>query len=169
MGAGWAAGRLSRRVPREDEPPRAEVQSEALVFASGNLGLLYFPEFERRATLAEIGERFPGLIAALAAHDGIGFVAGLSASRDPEVIGSLDVYGRRAAEHLDRELRFPNAPDLLVMSALYPEEDGVAAFEELLGSHGGWEARSRGRSSFTRPHYPSPPASSSARARCTAY
>ena len=36
-----------------------------------------------------------------------------------------------------RELGFTNAPDLLMVSTYWEEDDEVAAFEELVGSHGG--------------------------------
>jgi hypothetical protein len=38
---------------------------------------------------------------------------------------------------LKRTDGFPNAPDILVMSLYRPETGEVAAFEELVGSHGG--------------------------------
>jgi putative membrane protein len=46
-------------------------------------------------------------------------------------------FGTRAAEHLIREDSFPNCPDLLVNSFYNVETNEVAAFEELIGCHGG--------------------------------
>ena len=153
-GAGWAAKRLGKAVPPPEsalEPPEGD--ANVLVYASGNLGLVYFADLDRRATLEEIRLRHPKLIDGLAAHPGIGFVGGYATGAGPVAIGAegehelesgrvtradpLEGYGPNAAGHLRRELDFPNAPDLLVMSAYYPGEDGVAAFEELVGSHGG--------------------------------
>ena len=46
-------------------------------------------------------------------------------------------FGPTAAQHLLRENRFANCPDILVMSQFDPETGEVAAFEELVGCHGG--------------------------------
>jgi putative membrane protein len=49
----------------------------------------------------------------------------------------LQSFGPGAAGHLLREDGFSNAPDILVNSFYDPENEEVAAFEELVGSHGG--------------------------------
>ena len=49
----------------------------------------------------------------------------------------LSVYGPRAAQHLIREDTFANCPDILVNSFYNAETNEVAAFEELIGCHGG--------------------------------
>ena len=46
-------------------------------------------------------------------------------------------FGPNAATHLRRTDSFPNAPDILVNSFVDVETQEVAAFEELIGSHGG--------------------------------
>jgi putative membrane protein len=46
-------------------------------------------------------------------------------------------FGPRAADHLRRTDGFLYAPDVLVNSVYDPETEEVAAFEELIGSHGG--------------------------------
>jgi hypothetical protein len=46
-------------------------------------------------------------------------------------------FGPNAAEHLRRSDGFPHCPDLMVNSAYWPDFGEVAAFEELVGSHGG--------------------------------
>jgi hypothetical protein len=169
--AGWAAGRIQvaegdgggRRRDDEHRAHDARESAEAggerpgggeiLVFASGNLGLIYFRSFEQRATIEEVEAAHPGLLDGLAAHEGVGFVAGVSAAKGPLAIGAdgerpldspqaagidpLAPFGPRAADHLRRELAFRNAPDLLVVSSYYAEADEVAAFEDLVGSHGG--------------------------------
>ena len=49
----------------------------------------------------------------------------------------LEGFGANATAHLRRTDSFPDAPDLLVNSFCNPETNEVAAFEELIGSHGG--------------------------------
>jgi hypothetical protein len=49
----------------------------------------------------------------------------------------LALFGPNAATHLMRTNSFPHSPDILVNSLYNPETDEVAAFEELVGSHGG--------------------------------
>ena len=46
-------------------------------------------------------------------------------------------FGPNAPLHLARTDSFPNAPDILVMSMFDPATGDVAAFEELVGCHGG--------------------------------
>ena len=55
------------------------------------------------------------------------------------VVGAdpLTPYGPNAARHLRRVDSFSNCPDVLVMSTYWPETDENAAFEELIGNHGG--------------------------------
>jgi hypothetical protein len=107
-----------------------------------------------RASLEEIDERYPGLVAGLAAHPGIGFVlvktaglgsvaigrAGVHHLADGRVDGDdpLAPFGPRTADHLRRIDAFAHVGDLLVNSSYDPELDEVAAFEELVGSHGGF-------------------------------
>ena len=49
----------------------------------------------------------------------------------------LAPFGQHAADHVRRTDRFPHCPDVLVNSTYWDEADEVAAFEELVGSHGG--------------------------------
>ena len=49
----------------------------------------------------------------------------------------LAPFGPNAARHVKRTDGFPHCPDLVVNSTYWPETDEVAAFEELVGSHGG--------------------------------
>jgi len=49
----------------------------------------------------------------------------------------LKNFGKNAATHLKRTDGFKYVPDILVNSFYDPETDEVAAFEELIGSHGG--------------------------------
>jgi hypothetical protein len=56
----------------------------------------------------------------------------------------ITLFGANAAKHLLRTDGFPDAPDILVNSFYDSETNEVAAFEELIGSHGGlggWQTR----------------------------
>lgn len=137
------------RAAGTDETAKADV----VVLASGNLGLVSFTDIDGRATMEQIGTRFPGLIAGLASHPGIGFVLVRSESLGGVVIGGggvrylsddrvegadpLAEFGPNAADHLRRTDSFTNAPDILVNSFYDPHADEGAAFEELIGFHGG--------------------------------
>jgi uncharacterized membrane protein YvlD (DUF360 family) len=137
------------------EPPEAAPadRPELVVCASGNLGLVYFPDEPGRRTLEQIDERHPGLVGALANHPGIAFVLVRSAAHGPIAVGTdgirfladdrvqgvdpLAGFGPRAADHLRRLDGFEHCPDILVNSVYDGTLDEVAAFEELVGSHGG--------------------------------
>jgi putative membrane protein len=124
-----------------------------VVLASGNLGLIYSTRRDERATMEEIEEFYPGLLDGLVQHEGIGLVMVRSDEHGPVVLGAegryylpddrvegedpLAAFGPRAAEHLRRTDSFPDAPDVLVNSFYRAETNEVAAYEELIGSHGG--------------------------------
>jgi len=145
-----------RRHEIDPTPSREEVKSEeaqVIVLASGNLGLIYLTDHERRLSFEEIKILYPDLIPGLAQHEGVGFIMVCSDEYGPVVIGSegvhylydgsiegkdpLTVFGNNAVQHLIRTNSFQNTPDILVNSAYYPITGEVAAFEELVGSHGG--------------------------------
>lgn len=131
----------------------ARDEQELIVMASGNLGLIYFKAWKERLTLEQINEAYPDLITGLITHPGIGFVLVRSAERGPMAIGAagvcyladgrvegddpLAVFGPGAAAHLRRTDGFTHVADIMVNSFYDPETDEVAAFEELIGSHGG--------------------------------
>ena len=126
---------------------------EIIVLASGNLGLLSFTGLPGRASRQQLDSVYPGLVTGLAAHEGIGFVmvhdelegdlvigsSGVRYLRDDRVEGidPLTTFGPNAADHLRRTSSFTNCPDLLVNSFFDPVADEGAAFEELIGFHGG--------------------------------
>ena len=125
---------------------------ELSVMASGNLGLITFPREPGRLTRERINTLYPDLLDQLRNHPGIGFVlvdseqGGLVLGADGflrietrEVEGEnpLAPYGPNALEHVLRTHRFSNCPDIMVNSTWWKDMDEVAAFEELVGSHGG--------------------------------
>ncbi len=121
---------------------------EVSVMASGNLGLITFPRIEGKATREQIEDARPGLIEALRTHEGIGFVLVESIVLGPngthdlttgEIEGDdpLAPYGPNAKHHVARTDAFPHCPDIMVNSRYWADLDEVAAFEELVGSHGG--------------------------------
>jgi uncharacterized membrane protein YvlD (DUF360 family) len=130
-----------------EQPP------ELSVMASGCLGLISFPREPGRLTLERIQQIHPRLIGALRDHPGIGFVVVRSERDGAVVLGSegcnyldagrvegsdpLEPFGPNAAAHVKRTDGFEHCPDILVNSTYWAETDEVAAFEELVGSHGG--------------------------------
>ncbi|MEU8988103.1 phage holin family protein [Streptomyces sp. NPDC048558] len=150
-----AAVRAALRRPVEDggEQHRPSRRSEPIVLASGNLGLVSFPDVPHRMTKEEIDARHPALLTTLANHPGIGFLLVRSERHGGVVLGAygaeipldqlddkpgpLEVFGPGAADTVRRTHFFPNAADIMVNSS-YDEADGeVLAFEEQIGSHGG--------------------------------
>ncbi|MCP5025695.1 MAG: hypothetical protein GY929_05350 [Actinomycetia bacterium] len=131
-----------------DEQPH-----DVVVLASGNLGLVSFPAIPGRASFEVLANRYPGLILGLAQHPGVGFVLVRSEMLGPLAIGShgvhyladgraegldpLEPFGPNTGDHLRRTDSFRNTPDLLVNSFYDPDIDEGAAFEELIGFHGG--------------------------------
>jgi putative membrane protein len=136
-----------------DEKKLTEKRAEVAVLASGNLGLVYFTNWKERLTYEKIKETFPSVISGLVHHPGISFIMVHSQESGAIVIGTagthflengmiegedpLKNFGANAAEHLRRSSSFPHAPDILVNSLYDPQTGEVAAFEELVGSHGG--------------------------------
>src|SRR5580704_3216446 len=70
----WALRARRETGPRRTAPAAGTAPGEAVVLASGNLGLVYLTERPGRLSLEEIGKRYPQLIPALVAHPGVGFV-----------------------------------------------------------------------------------------------
>lgn len=139
-----------RLGPTEDT---TREEDDIIVLASGNLGLVSFPSLPGRATREEIERSFPGLVDGLAGHEGVGFVMVRAADGSDVVFGGdgahdlttgtvkgvdpLEPFGPNAAAHLRRTGSFDNCPDLIVNSFYDPVTDEGAAFEELIGFHGG--------------------------------
>ncbi len=137
----------------EDEPPAVADASSIAVVGSGNLGLVYFTGNDHRLTVEELEALHPGLVASVAAHPGVGLLMVRSQEFGAVVFGPrgtrfldtdkvegedpTDLFGPHTVMSLKREDAMTHAPDLLLLSQYDPELGEVAAFEELIGSHGG--------------------------------
>ncbi|MEV8124276.1 phage holin family protein [Streptomyces sp. NPDC085944] len=128
-------------------------RSEPIVLASGNLGLVSFPDVPHRMTREEIDARHPALLPTLANHPGIGFLLVRSEEHGGVVLGArgaevpldrldedpgpLAPFGPGAADAVRRTHSFPHTADIMVNSFHDPADGEVLAFEEQIGSHGG--------------------------------
>jgi hypothetical protein len=136
------------REPNFPVPPVAPL----LVVSSGNLALIYLTRWTERLNRTEIDRAYPKLISGLAAHPGVGLVifndedgpvalgsAGTHRLRDGIVEGvdPLLAYGPEARCDLLRHQDAAHVGDLVLISNVDPFTHEVAAFEELVGSHGG--------------------------------
>ncbi|TLQ48039.1 alkaline phosphatase family protein [Streptomyces marianii] len=148
-------GALHRSTAEDAAGERPAAGPDPIVLASGNLGLISFPDLPGRAGREEIDRRHPALLHTLAGHPGIGFllvrserhgsvvlardgagtvelpVAGLDGS------GPLAGFGPGAADAVRRTDSFPHAADIMVNSMYDPATGRVHAFEAQIGSHGG--------------------------------
>jgi uncharacterized membrane protein YvlD (DUF360 family) len=148
-----AGGAVTLAAESRAEVDRGEQLPEIAVMASGCLGLVSFPREPGRVTLERLEQLHPRLIPALREHPGIGFVL-VRSDRDGAVVlgprGTLQLddgrvegqdplapFGANAAAHVRRTDGFEHCPDLLVNSTFWTDTEEVAAFEELVGSHGG--------------------------------
>jgi hypothetical protein len=151
-------GRRAGDAVTLDAGARAEIEAggelpDITVMASGCLGLVSFPREPGRVTLERLEELHPRLLEALASHPGIAFVLMRSERHGAVVVGArgtlyldeerlegadpLEGFGPNAAAHVRRTDGFAHCPDLVVNSTYWANMDEVAAFEELVGSHGG--------------------------------
>src|SRR4029453_6008207 len=128
-------------------------ESSLAVVGSGNLGLVWFTGNDHRLTVEELEALHPGLIAAVAAHPGVGLLMVRSKEHGAVVFGPkgtryldddrvdgedpTELFGPNTVMSLKREDAMTHAPDLLLLSQYNPDLGEVAAFEELIGSHGG--------------------------------
>nr|WP_206328233.1 alkaline phosphatase family protein [Streptomyces sp. S3(2020)] len=151
-----AAVRAALRRPVEERAEQhrpSRRRSEPLVLASGNLGLVSFPDVHHRMTKEEIDARHPALLTTLANHPGIGFLLVRSEEHGGVVLGPfgteipldrldeepgpLAAFGPGAADVVRRTHGFAHTADIMVNSWYDPVEGEVLAFEEQIGSHGG--------------------------------
>ncbi|MFC3574205.1 alkaline phosphatase family protein [Streptomyces yaanensis] len=151
-----AAVRAALRRPVEENGEQhraARRRSEPVVLASGNLGLVSFPDVPHRMSKEEIDRRHPALLSTLADHPGIGFVLVRSEEHGGVVLGAhgaeipvgrlgdgtgpLAGFGPGAAHAVRRTHSFPHTADIMINSWYDPADGEVLAFEEQIGSHGG--------------------------------
>jgi uncharacterized membrane protein YvlD (DUF360 family) len=126
---------------------------EVVVLGSGNLGLVYLMEEQRRLTLEEIEERHPDLIPALREHPHVGFVLARSSEHGAVAVGPRGIryldddrvegedplagFSPNAPHHLRRTDSFEHVADLMINSFYDPQLEEGCAFEELISFHGG--------------------------------
>jgi uncharacterized membrane protein YvlD (DUF360 family) len=143
-----ATGPGSKKKAKNDVSGR-----DVVVLGSGNLGLIYLMDGDRRLTLEEIEQRHPDLIAALRGHEHIGWLLVRSAEHgalalgpngthrleDGQVEGDdpLAAFSATAPAHLLRTDGFPHVADIMVGSFYDADLDEGCAFEELICFHGG--------------------------------
>ncbi|MFJ1699792.1 phage holin family protein [Streptomyces sp. NPDC087532] len=144
---------LHRRPVEESEAEHRAKPSDPVVLASGNLGLISFPDIAGRASREQLDRSRPALLGTLSNHPGIGFLLVRSERHGSVVLGRggveiplselkdgegpLASFGPGAADAVRRTDTFPHVADIMVNS-MYDEPTGrVHAFEEQIGSHGG--------------------------------
>jgi hypothetical protein len=143
-----ATGTKEKPKPKNDVSER-----DVVVLGSGNLGLVYLMEHDRRLTGEEIDQRHPELIPALRAHPHIGWLLVRSAEHGAVVLGPDGVsyldegrvegvdplahFSPTAARHLLRTDGFAHVADIMIGSFYDPMLDEGCAFEELISFHGG--------------------------------
>ena len=136
-----------RRSRRRPTNRRSRSSARATSGSSGS------PAIDHRLTVEELEDLHPNLVATLAAHPGVGLLMVRSSERGAVVFGPNGVryldedrvegedpttlFGEHTVMSLKREDAMTHAPDLLLLSQYDPEMGEVAAFEELIGSHGG--------------------------------
>jgi uncharacterized membrane protein YvlD (DUF360 family) len=145
---------VSEAMGRHPDPSTHETAAcDAVVLASGNLGLIYLTEAPHRLHQEEIEDRHPRLLESLRRHPDIGFVLVRSREHGPVVLGAdgcrildsgttvgrdpLAPFPPGAAAHVKRTDGFPAAADIMVNSFYNEELEEGCAFEELISFHGG--------------------------------
>jgi hypothetical protein len=146
LAVGEATGKKAKR-PKNDVSDR-----DVVVLGSGNLGLVYLMEEDRRLTLEEIETRHPQLIRALQSHTHVGWLLVRSSQRGAVALGADGAhylsegrvegddplaFSHTAPQHLLRTDGFEHVADIMVGSFYDPELEQGCAFEELISFHGG--------------------------------
>jgi uncharacterized membrane protein YvlD (DUF360 family) len=163
---GGATGKLTRRAfrgrthdgeidvgPTPGAEDRIAHASDLILIASGNLSMIYFTRLPGRLELHEIEQLYPGLVGALTAHPGIGFIAVSTSDHGTIVLGKqgirflhenrvegldpLACFGPHAVDDVRRHDALAHVGDLVINSPIDPSTEEVAAYEELVGCHGG--------------------------------
>jgi uncharacterized membrane protein YvlD (DUF360 family) len=145
---------VSEATGREEKRAKNDVSDrQAVVLGSGNLGLVYLMELDRRLTLEEIDERHPELISTLRSHPHVGWLLVRSAKHGAVALGAsgahyladgrvegddpLAPFSPTAPRHLLRTDGFTHVADIMVGSFYDPDLEEGCAFEELISFHGG--------------------------------
>jgi uncharacterized membrane protein YvlD (DUF360 family) len=150
---GHAFGEATGRAPKKKRAKNDVSGETAVVLGSGNLGLVYLMEEQRRLTLEELDARHPALVPALRSHPHVGWLLVRSERDGPVALGGrgaryladgrvegedpLAHFSPYAASHLLRTDGFPHVADIMVGSFYDPDLDEGCAFEELISFHGG--------------------------------
>lgn len=151
---GHAFSEATGKDEKEKKRPKNDVSDRnVVVMGSGNLGLIYLMEENRRLTLEEIEDRHPQLIQALCEHPHVGWLLVRSSQHGPVALGGngahylthgriegedpLAHFSPNAPQHLRRTDGFAHVADIMVGSFYDPELDEGCAFEELISFHGG--------------------------------
>jgi uncharacterized membrane protein YvlD (DUF360 family) len=151
--AGLAVAEATGRADKAGGKDGEAAEGDVIVLGSGNLGLVYLMESDRRLTMEEIEQRHPRLLPALREHPHVGWVLVRSATDGALALGHAGVHhladGRiegedplapfspTAAAHLLRTDGFAHVADIMVGSFYDPDLDEGCAFEELISFHGG--------------------------------
>lgn len=157
---GWVAKR-GRKALRKITPAYRDLHEggedpRAVVCVSGSLAHVYFTGQDHPLTLEEIQERHPGLVEALAHHEGIGMVVARRAEGAPVALGDEGVrnlvtgelaggtdplifmeHPERWSAELVRLMRFADTGDLVINGAWLGNEGRIVVLEEQISSHGG--------------------------------
>ena len=142
-----------RDDPAGSAAPATEGEHRAVVMASGNCGLVYLTHDSTRMSKERIDALYPTLLDTLRQHPGVGFLLVRSESRGALVLGAngeveletdfligedpLAPFGDHARRQVRHTDSFPHCADLMLNSLWDAQTGEVAAFEELVGSHGG--------------------------------
>jgi hypothetical protein len=141
------------KVEGEDAAEVTAAVADLVVVAGGNLALVYFNINDERMTLDQIEAAYPALASALVGHPGIGLMLVRTSDHGAIAVGKkgihfldedrfegedpLAIYGKLAATALRRLDGIANVGDIALVSQYDPETFEIAAFEELIGAHGG--------------------------------
>lgn len=150
MGGGEQPVDLPTERQRRERAARADV----VVTSSGSLGHIYFAHVPDRLSLEQLAAAYPGLIEALVAHQGIGFVLVRSETRGAVVLGKQGVreldagdvvrgedplarFSAHTGAFLRRLAAYANAGDIVVNGTYDPSTGHVIGIDDLVGAHGG--------------------------------
>jgi hypothetical protein len=148
-----AIGAVARRRANTDDMTVAlghplSGAAEVVVAASGSLAHLYLTAEPDVAGVDTVSARHPALVPGLDGQAGIGAVLGRNARGepvvwtddgwvDPDTSAAIAAFGPHAANDVRQLFTREHVGDLVLLGRYDPDTDEVAAFEDLVGSHGG--------------------------------